>query len=167
MLGTRFRNTGTFSYFLELSSGRAFSAKPSQRSGWRPLDRLAARLGLTELHDLVYVEDGLLDDAGDRSVDPGQARKPGLIEIGRGENAQLALEFQEVIELALVGQLVDELDGDRQLALKTIGRPHAGNLLIGAAPLPGRSLVRVVVHLGGGDLPVLDGSSRLKKFDVA
>ena len=123
-----------------------------------------ARLGLTELHDLVYVEDGLLDDAGDRSVDPGQARKPDLIQDRAGENAQLALEFQEVIELALVGQLVDEL-GRRSAACPQDDRSTARRQpSYRRRTIAGAGVLVELSSTSAAEIsPVLDGSSRRQK----
>ena len=65
---------------------------------------------------------------------------PGYIEVRRRESPQLALEFQIIGDLLFLGELIDEVNGGRKLALKLIAGLNADDILPGLAPLAVRIL---------------------------
>ena len=88
-----------------------------------------------EFQNLIDLKDVLLENADNRSVDPGQFRQPRDIDVRRRKSAQLALEFQIIGDLLFLGELIDEVNGGWKLALKLIAGLNADDILPGLAPL--------------------------------
>ena len=144
--GTRFRSTGTFSYFFFCVERAGADRERDHHGGDGALGvrriGLEHRQELAEAHDLVDVEHVLLEHAGDRRVDAGQLLQAGLIDVRRRQQPHLALELDRVGKLAFaVAQLVGERDADRQLAFELVGRADAGGDAGAFAP----GAVRVLV----------------------
>jgi len=81
---------------------------------------------LAELHNLVDVEDVLLEHTDDRRDEPSQFLEARLVDFSGREHTQLALEVDVIGNFLLaVAQLVEQHDPDRKLALELVTRCNA------------------------------------------
>ena len=99
--GTRFRKTGTFSKPRFSSSTLALIASDMKAVTTVLLGSAGCRLEdgekLAEFHDLIDVEDVLLEHAGNGRIEPGQFLQSGLVgDIGSRQRRQLALKVDVV-----------------------------------------------------------------------
>src|SRR5579872_283774 len=95
-----------------------------------------------EFHDLIDMENILLEHAADRGVERGQLLQSRLVDVGGGKRRKFALKVDLVGNpLAAFAQLVDQQDTERNLAFELVGRLHADRTGAPRTPFPVRILV--------------------------